>query len=91
MGWLRVLDTTFDILASLLYRSTRHFLPGGTNMPQRAPQVRRGPKTYATPTTTNKHSTDHGIHGAGPHGPCSKAGSLQARCCSLVPLGDGCS
>ena len=24
MGWLRVLDIPFDILASLLYRSTRH-------------------------------------------------------------------
>ena len=32
MGWLRVLDIPFDILASFVYRSTRHLLPGGTDM-----------------------------------------------------------
>ena len=78
MGWLRVLDIPFDILASLWYRSTRHVLPEGTNMPPRAPQVRKRPKTHATPTRAHTHSTDDGTQGAGPHGPCGQPGSLRA-------------
>ena len=68
MGWLRVLDIPFDILASLLYRSTRHFLLGGTNMPPRAPRGATVAKTHGLPTRTITHSSDCGIHGAGPHG-----------------------
>ena len=68
MSWLRVLDIPFHILASLLYRSTRHFLLGGTNMPPRAPRVATVAKTHGLPTRTITHSSDCGIHGAGPHG-----------------------
>ena len=68
MSWLRVLDIPFHILASLLYRSTRHFLLGGTNMPPRAPRGATVAKTHGLPTRTITHSSDCGIHGAGPHG-----------------------
>ena len=52
-------------------------------MPPRAPQVRRGPKTHATPTRADTHATDDGMHGAGPHGPCGKSRSLQADAAAL--------
>ena len=83
MGWLRVLDIPFDILASLLYRSTRHSLPGRTNMAPPAPQVRRGQKTHATTTRDSTHSTDHSMRRAGPQGPCGEAGSFGAPAAAL--------
>ena len=52
-------------------------------MPPRAPQVHRGPKTYATPTRADTHSTDDGMQGAGPHGPCGKPDILQAAAATL--------
>ena len=69
MGWLRVLDIPFDILASLLYRSTRHLRPGRTNMPPRAPRVRGGPKTHRTTTTHPTCSAGSATQLAGPSGP----------------------
>ena len=52
-------------------------------MPPRAPQVRRGPKTHATPTRAYTHSTDDGMQGSDPHGPCGKPGSLRAAAAAL--------
>ena len=69
MGWLRVLDIPFDILASLLYRSTRHSRPGCTNMAPRAPRVCRGPKPHGTTTTHTTRSAGAAISMSDPSGP----------------------
>ena len=78
MGWLRVLDIPFDILASLLYRSTRHSLPGRTNMPPRAPRVATVAKTHATTVRVRTHCTGHATQVASQPSPYGKPGSPAA-------------
>ena len=73
MGWLRVLDIPFDILASLLNRSTRHSRPGRTNMPRWAPRVRQGPETHGTTTRHAASSTGFNAPMAGRPSPYGKA------------------
>ena len=87
MGWLRVLDIPFDILASLLYRSTRHSRPGCTNMAPRAPRVRQGPETHATPTRPTTRSTGFASLVAGPPGPYGRPGSLGPAAATLGSSG----
>ena len=87
MGWLRVLGMTFDILASLLCRSTRHFLPRSTNMPLRAPQVRRGLETHTTTTRLTMCSTGLATQVAGPSGPYGTPGSLGQAAATLGSSG----
>ena len=73
MGWLGVPDIPFNILASLLYRATRHFIPGGTNMLPRAPRVRQGPETHGTTTRHAASSTGFNAPMAGRPSPYGKA------------------
>ena len=75
MGWLRVLDIPFDILASLLNRSTRHSRPGRTNMPPRPPQVRGGPETRRTTTRHTMRAAGAATQLSGPPGPYGTPGS----------------
>ena len=87
MSWLRVLDIPFHILASLLYRSTRHSRPGCTNMAPRAPRVRQGPETHATTTRLTTRSTGFASQVAGPSGPYGRPGSLGPAAATLGSSG----
>ena len=87
MGWLGVPDIPFNILASLLYRATRHFIPGGTNMLPRAPRVRQGPETHATTTRLTTRSTGFASQVAGPSSPYGRPGSLGPAAATLGSSG----
>ena len=87
MGWLRVLDIPFDILASLLNRSTRHSRRGRTNMPRWAPQVRGGPETHGTTTRHATRSAGAATQLSGPPGPYGTPGSPGAAAATLGSSG----
>ena len=88
MGWLRVLDIPFDILASLMYRSTPHSRPGCTNMAPQAPQVATMAETRGTTARHNALSTDVATQVADPTDPYGGPGSPGAVAAALGSSGN---
>ena len=56
-------------------------------MPPRAPQVRQGPETHATPTRPTTRSTGFARQVAGPPGPYGRSGSVGPAAATLGSSG----